>query len=57
MALAEVSNHPPIAIPTYGASEDGSRKMPDPIIFPITSAVQAAIPSVFLDGIGVEANP
>lgn len=45
-APSEVRIQPPSAIGPKGASEAGSRKIPDPIMLPTTSAMQAVSPSL-----------
>ncbi|GFZ85263.1 hypothetical protein GCM10019071_12980 [Sphingobium fuliginis] len=47
-----VNIQPATASQPNGASEAGSRNTPDPIMLPITSAMQAGRPSVRLAGTG-----
>ena len=47
---AMVNTHPATASQPKGARLAGSRKTPDPIILPMTSAMQAARPSVREEG-------
>src|SRR5262249_47119417 len=45
IAPSDVSTHATSANFPYGASEEGSRKMPEPIMLPTTSATHAMRPS------------